>query len=57
MDEKDYKHFKKVLKTQKEKVTKSKESSQEFLIKAGVFNDKGNLKKDYRHLCIPGKEA
>jgi hypothetical protein len=56
MDDKEYKIFKEVLETYRDKVTKTKETSQEFLIEVGVFTEKGNLKKNYRHLCIPDKE-
>lgn len=56
MEDKDYKNFKKVLESYREEVTRTKEKSQEFLIDVGVFTEKGNLKQNYKHLCIPDKE-
>ena len=57
MDDKEFKIFKEALETYRNKVTKTKETSQEFLIEVGVFTEKGNLKKNYKHLCIPDKEG
>jgi hypothetical protein len=56
MEDKDYKKFREVLESYRDKVTKTKETSQEFLVDVGVFTEKGNLKKNYKHLCIPDKE-
>lgn len=56
MEDKDYKKFREVLESYREKVTKTKETSQEFLVDIGVFTEKGNLKKNYKHICIPDKE-
>ena len=33
-------------------VTKSESKSKKFLVDAGIITEKGNLKKNYRHLCI-----
>ena len=57
MDDKEFKIFKEALETYRNKVTKTKETSQEFLIEVGVFTEKWNLKKNYKHLCIPDKEG
>jgi hypothetical protein len=56
MGDKEFKEFKKILESYREKVTQTKESSQEFLVNVGVFTEKGNLKKNYKDICIPGKE-
>ncbi len=56
MNDKEYKEFKEVLESYRDKVTQTKESSQEFLVDVGVFTEKGNLKKNYKHICIPDKE-
>lgn len=42
-----------VLEKYKAKVSKTEESSQKFLIELGVITEKGNLKKNYKNLCIP----
>lgn len=39
-------------KTQKE-LSKSQEASKKFLVDTGIITEKGNLKKPYKHLCIP----
>jgi hypothetical protein len=56
MEDKEYKIFKEALESYRDKVTQTKETSQEFLVNVGVFTEKGNLKKNYKHLCIPDKE-
>jgi hypothetical protein len=56
MEDKEYKIFKAALESYRDKVTQTKEASQEFLVNVGVFTEKGNLKKNYKHLCIPDKE-
>lgn len=56
MEDKDFKKFREVLESYRDKVTKTKETSQEFLVDIGVFTEKGKLKKNYKHLCIPDKE-
>jgi hypothetical protein len=56
MEDKEYKIFKAALESYRDKVTETKETSQEFLVNVGVFTEKGNLKKNYKHLCIPDKE-
>ena len=42
-------------KTQKE-LSKSKEASKKFLVDTGIITEKGNLKKPYKHLCIPSDQ-
>ncbi len=42
-----------VLEKYKAKVSKTEESSRKFLIELGVITEKGNLKKNYKNLCIP----
>lgn len=36
----------------KARVSKSEQKSKEFLIDAGVVTPKGNLKNNFKHLCI-----
>lgn len=57
MEDKDYKKFRDVLESYKTEVTRTKQTSQEFLVDVGIFTEKGKLKPHYKHLCIPGKEA
>ena len=45
--------LKKALKQYKSKVTASKAASQQFLVELGVFTKKGNVRKEYKNLCIP----
>ena len=56
MSEKELKEFQDVLENYRKKVTKSKEASRKFLIELGIFTAKGNLRKPYKHLCIPQEQ-
>lgn len=49
--------FAQILEKYKEKVSHSQESSRKFLVELGVVTEKGNLKKNYKHLCIPQDQA
>ena len=57
MSDKEISDFQKVLKAYKGKVTRSKESSRKFLFELGVITEKGKLKKNYKHLCIPEEQV
>jgi hypothetical protein len=35
------------------KATSSKRAARENLVDSGIFTKKGNLRKPYKHLCIP----
>lgn len=57
MADKELKDFVGVLEQYKEKVSKSKSASRKFLVELGIVTDKGKLKKNYKHLCIPQEQA
>lgn len=56
MSEKERKEFQEIMETYRKKVTRSKETSQKFLIELGIITEKGNLRKPYKHLCIPQEQ-
>ena len=39
------------------RVSKSEKKSSEFLKQVGVLTAKGNLKKNFKNLCIPQEQA
>jgi hypothetical protein len=53
MTEKEKSDLKRALKEYKKEVTSSKKASQKFLVELGVFTKKGNVRKEYKNLCIP----
>lgn len=53
MSDKEARELLKTLKDSKKKITKTQKSSREFLVELGIFTKKGNLKKNYKDLCIP----
>jgi len=53
MSQQEREKFEKAAKSYKERVTSSQENARRFLIELGVFNEKGDLKERYKHLCIP----
>jgi hypothetical protein len=57
MSKKEILEFKKLLDSKKEALSNNKEMSQRLLINAGIFTEKGNLKANYRGLCIPRSQA
>lgn len=46
--------FIELLKEYEIKVSKTEASSRKFLIDLGVLTNKGNFRKHYRNICIPG---
>ena len=56
MSDKEVQEFQEILKAYKKKVTRSKEASREFLVELGVLTEKGNLRKQYKNLCIPQEQ-
>lgn len=44
--------FLSILKNYKKKVSETEETAKTFLVELGVITEKGNLKKNYKHLCI-----
>ncbi|WP_345072627.1 hypothetical protein [Hymenobacter fastidiosus] len=41
----------------RQRLAHSKQASHDFLVKAGIITAKGNLKAQYKHLCIPQEPA
>ena len=57
MTDKERQEFLKLLETYKNKFSKSEKAAKKFLIEIGVYTEKGNLTKNYKHLCIPQEQA
>ncbi|UCS95034.1 hypothetical protein KZP23_08500 [Echinicola marina] len=57
MEDKELDNFINILEQYKVKVSKSKSASRKFLVELGIVTEKGNLKKNYKHLCIPQEQA
>jgi len=51
--EKDIEQFEKLRK----KLAGNKKASHDFLVKAGIITAKGNLKSQFKNLCIPRELA
>ena len=51
--EKEKKEFLSILKWYAKEVKHNKKLARKLLVDAGIFTKKGNLRKPYRHLCIP----
>jgi hypothetical protein len=56
MTSKERKEFLEILKKYQQKNFK-KEDAQDFLVNAGIYTEKGNLKKRYKTLCIPQEQV
>ena len=41
----------------RKKLVGNKQASHDFLVKAGIITPKGNLKAQYKNLCIPHEPA
>ncbi|MCB9233600.1 MAG: hypothetical protein H6581_18225 [Bacteroidia bacterium] len=57
MTEKELTEFVNALEQFKAKVTSSKAASRKFLVELGVVTEKGNPRKNYKHLCIPQEQG
>jgi len=57
MSENEHKEFVEILKKYKEKLSHNKKASRDILVAAGIFTKKGNLKENYKHLCIPQEQG
>jgi len=57
MSEKERKEFEIILKNYSKMLSGNKKASRALLINAGIVTKKGNLKKNYRHLCIQQEQA
>lgn len=55
MTDKERKDFIKTLKKYKIKFKNSKIASRKFLVELGVYTEKGNLRNNYKNLCISRK--
>jgi len=56
MSDKEVHDFLKILEDYRKKISKDKEASRKFLIELGIFTEKGNLRKQYKNLCIPQEQ-
>lgn len=57
MSKQEKENFKKAVESYKNEVLTSKEASRQFLIELGIFTKTGNVRKPYKHLCIPQEQA
>ena len=39
------------------RISKSEQKSKQFLVDAGIVTPKGNLKNNFKHICIPQEQA
>jgi len=39
------------------RISKSEQKSKKFLVDAGIVTPKGNLKNNFKHICIPQEQA
>jgi hypothetical protein len=53
MSENERKEFVEILKKYNQRLSHNKKASRDILVDAGIFTKKGNLKENYKHLCIP----
>jgi hypothetical protein len=57
MTEKERKEFLSILEEYKTRLSKNEKKAKEFLVDVGVYTEKGNLSKNYKHLCIQQEVA
>lgn len=57
MTEQEILYFLNVLNQYKEKLSKNKKAAKKFLVDAGIYSENGNLKRNYKHLCIPQEQV
>jgi hypothetical protein len=53
MNDQERKQFMEAARLYRAKATSSKRAARENLVDSGIFTKKGNLRKPYKHLCIP----
>jgi hypothetical protein len=53
MCKEEHKELLEALQKKKLELSRSPKKSRKFLVELGIVTPKGNLKKNYRHLCIP----
>lgn len=47
----------KIIEKYKKTFLGDEKASKEFLIELGIYTEKGNLRKNYKHLCIQPDQA
>ncbi len=57
MTKKELEELLALMKAMRKKLEGDKKASQKFLVDAGIFTEKGNIKKPYRELCTQVEEA
>lgn len=53
MSKSEYESFKKILDKKKREIRNNPAEARSVLVKAGIFTEKGNLKKVYKDICTP----
>jgi len=57
MSDKERAEFIKILEEKRKKLSKDPVAARKFLVDAGIYTPKGNLRKPYRNICIPQDPA
>jgi len=57
MTDEEKQEFLKILKKEQEKLSNNSKKAKEFLVKIGVSTQGGNLKRDFKDLCIPQEQV
>lgn len=57
MSKQEKENFKRAVESYKKEVLVSQAASRQFLVELGIFTEKGNVRKPYKHLCIPQEPA
>ncbi|WP_263362985.1 hypothetical protein [Flavobacterium collinsii] len=57
MSTQELRKYKKAIEDKKTEISNDKEKAREFLYTIGVLTKGGNLRKEYRELCILKKQA
>lgn len=52
MTEKERDDLLRIIEKYKKSLHGNKKASKDFLVELGIYTEKGNLKKNYKHLCI-----
>jgi hypothetical protein len=57
MTKKELQELLDLMEAMRKKLKGDKKASRKFLVDAGIFTDKGNLRKPYRELCTPAEKV
>jgi hypothetical protein len=57
MSDREREEFIIILEKQRKELSKDPVAARKFLIDAGIYTSKGNLRKPYKNLCIPQNPA